>query len=754
MIDGKQLAFTPRSDRKPQKVFPMGLAKMIGSFEMKSVRVVTLIFMLFLLGVFLSFAFVWVKIPRSAQVVQEALGSDRVLLSADGREIQTLRTDFNKRRLGWCPLSSFPRSLLQALLTSEDRHFYGHFGLDPLGFARATAANVRARFHSGPHALQGASTISMQLSDLIEDGVLTHDQAITKGSFRHKMRQILGAIAIETKWTKAEILEAYINLIHLRGEFQGVPAASWAYLKKDPSALNADESSVIAALISSPNRPSASLEKRACLIKIKAFGGGCEGLGPVVANFTNRIPSMPAVTAHAPHLAARIFSAHPDQALLTSTIDADLQKDVQAILEKNIARLKDDNVRDTAAIVIENKTGRVVAYIGAVSTSENPHVDGVISYRQAGSSLKPFLYGRAIDSKTLTAASILLDEPTAISWGNDVYRPTNYDKHFYGPVSAREALSSSLNVPAVKVVTIIGLHTAYQTLENLHFTHLKEPDFYGVSMALGAVEVRLDELANAYRTYANGGQWSPLRFTNLDATGTPERLYSPEAAYIIGSILSDPNSRAIGFGWESPLETPFWTAVKTGTSKDYRDNWCAGFSDKYTVAVWAGNFNAEAMRKVSGVTGVGPSWYEIMMRLHERARSQAPAAPPGIIERTIRHSWESQEHREYFISGTEPAKSLIETAPDKRAQFVFPADGSVLVRDPHLAAEHVALFVRYTGSVPPESHVFFDKKDLGVAYSPFKIDKFGIGKHELVLRLANRPEAIAQVHFAVKGSDE
>ncbi|MGZ3805350.1 MAG: penicillin-binding protein 1C [Pseudobdellovibrionaceae bacterium] len=701
-----------------------------------------------LAGIFLLGLIFWIATPTAERILRLALGSDRVLLAANGEVLQTLRTDFKKRRLVWFPLDRFPKSIQDAVISAEDQRFFYHLGVDPLSMGRAFLANIQ-----GKH-LQGASTITMQLSDLIQEDVLLHNKVIKKGSLFHKLGQITQAFFIELKWSKKEILEAYLNLIHLRGEFQGVPALASAYLNKDPLALDPIESLVIASMISSPNQSASSLKAKSCLLYRKSSEASCQQVEAIVDAFFSKAPAMPAGPNGAPHLSRRLFNENPEEALLTSTIEQGLQQKVSAILEKNIFRLKDSHVQDTAAIVIDNRSGKVLAYVGTVSSSESPHVDGILSYRQAGSSLKPFLYAKALETKTLTAASILLDEPTAISWNGDVYRPSNYDKHFYGPVAVREALGSSLNVPAVKTVTIIGLHETYQVLQSIQLSHLKEPDFYGVSMALGAVEVRLDELANAYRMLANGGVWTPLRFTQQDLKKVfkPKPIFSPEAAFIIGSILSDPDARSIGFGWETPLETPFWTAVKTGTSKDYRDNWCLGFSEKYTVGVWAGNFNAEAMNKVSGVSGVGPSWYEIMTLLHNQERSSPPSPPPQIIAKNIRHQWVSHPHMEYFIKGTEPAQEVIEPALDKRLQFIFPAEGSVLIKDPHLDPQYIALFVRFKGSIPEKSQLLWDGKILGAAVSPFKIAEPAVGDHELAVA-AEDGKILSKVRFTIRGAE-
>lgn len=685
--------------------------------------------------------------PAFDDVVRAALGSDRVLLSSDGQILQTLRTDYKKRRLPWQPLSTFPGTVRAAVLEAEDKRFFKHPGVDPLGMVRALWSTV------GAARIQGASTVTMQVADLVQDDVLSGKRKITKRSFVHKLRQMWGAIGLEARWSKDQILEAYLNLIHLKGEYQGVPAFSHAYLKKDPLALDVEEAAVIAALISSPNQGRATLSRRACHLRqrLESLQEDCGGTDRVVSALFAVRPNLPTSLGWAPHLARRLFESEARAPFVRSTVDAKLQRDVIGILEKNLQRLKGSNANDSAAIVIENRTGRVLAYVGAVETSKSPHVDGVRAYRQAGSSLKPFLYAKAIDFKLMTAASILLDEPTAISWGDDVYRPTNYDKHFYGAVSLREALGSSLNVPAVKTVTIIGLHRAYQTFQSLGLTKMKEPDFYGVSMALGAIEVRLDELANAYRILASGGELAPLVFTTNESVQGRQRIFGREASYIVSSILSDANARSIGFGWDSPLETPFWTAVKTGTSKDYRDNWCVGFSERYTVAVWTGNFDATAMNEVSGVSGAGPSWHEIMVRLHGSERSVPPRAPETVVARSVRHSWASHERTEYFVSGTEPASTVIEPAMEKRAQFVFPAEGSVLVRDPHLEASRIALFVRFKGSVPEESRLLWNRKDLGKAVSPFKLEAFETGEHELAIQTPDG-KTLTSVRFKVRGA--
>jgi len=694
---------------------------------------------------------VW-SIPAPEVVRSRALGSDRVLLASNGLVLQNIRMDFTKRRMGWYPLADFSSPLQTAILSIEDQRFYEHQGVDFRALGRALFAMLKGQ------RIQGASTITMQLTDMIQADVLEGQAKIRKGSFSHKGLQILRAIALEWYWEKAEIMEAYLNLIHLRGELQGVPAYSYAILNKHPLAIDNSEALLIALQIASPNMNQEKLLQRACHVleaRSNLSSLSCLSIKEEIVSLFQRSPRIPLGPNEAPHLAIRLFQENPGKNWLETTIDSHLQKRVSEILNENIGRLKNSKVQDSAAIVIENRTGKILAYVGAVGSSESPHVDGVKAYRQAGSALKPFLYAKAIDSQTVTAASILMDDPTALSWNGQIYRPTNYDKQFNGPVSLREALASSLNVPAVKIVTIIGLHESYKVLQNIGLKNLKEPDFYGVSMALGAVEVKLEDLTNAYRIFANHGEWRPLQWLTsqelLPNSSIP--LFSAEASYIVSTILSDTNARSIGFGWESPLDTPFWTAVKTGTSKDYRDNWCVGFSENYTVGVWTGNFDATAMEKVSGVTGAGPSWNAIMQELHRDRPSREPVQPEKITALNIRHPWSSVPKKEYFIKGTEPSHSEMELANDKQVQFVFPAEGSILIEDPHLDSQRIALAIRYKGAVLKNSVLLWDGKVLGTAVSPFILSHPKTGEHHLAIQSPDG-KILARVRFVVKGLSE
>jgi membrane carboxypeptidase/penicillin-binding protein PbpC len=265
--------------------------------------------------------------------------------------------------------------------------------------------------------------------------------------------------------------------------------------------------------------------------------------------------------------------------------------------------------------------------------SDAQEVDGVTAMRQAGSTLKPFLYAQALAERRLTAASLLDDSAASISTAAGLYIPQNYDHQFKGWVSTRTALGASLNVPAVRALVMVSPEAMARTLKAAGLPLRESGDYYGYSLALGSAEVPLLGLANAYRTLANGGRYAPVRWMPAAALPSVQAI-DPTAAFIVGDILSDPNARARTFGTDSILATRMWTAVKTGTSKDMRDNWAVGWSSRYTVGVWVGNASGAPMHDVSGTSGAAPVWAAVMRHLHQKVPEGGRRANSGQGEMT------------------------------------------------------------------------------------------------------------------------
>jgi len=361
----------------------------------------------------------------------------------------------------------------------------------------------------------------------------------------------------------------------------------------------------------------------------------------------------------------------------------------------------------------------LLAYVGSVaSTSRAAQVDGAKALRQAGSTLKPFLYGLALERGYLTAASLLDDSPVALETGAGLYIPQNYDHEFRGVVSARTALAGSLNVPAVRVLGLVGLEPFRDRLHSFGYDALNESgEFYGYSLALGSAEVSLLQQVNAYRALANGGAWSAPRFTPEQALAAPRRAMSPQAAWIVSQILSDRAARAGTFGLSNPLSTPYWSAAKTGTSKHMRDNWCLGWSTRYSVGVWVGNFEGQPMGDVSGVDGAAPAWRNIMDALHENLQALPPTPPQGVVQQQVRYADGVEASRnEWFLAGTETA--LVTAAAPQVPRLASPPDGMIVALDPDIPPDRQHVLFRAQGPIS-DSRFAIDGTPLAAASKPY-----------------------------------
>jgi len=400
--------------------------------------------------------------------------------------------------------------------------------------------------------------------------------------------------------------------------------------------------------------------------------------------------------------------------------------------------------------VIDNASGDVLAYVGSSGDlSRAREVDGASARRQAGSTLKPFLYGLALEQRLLTAASILDDSPLALTTEAGLYVPQNYDKDFKGPVTVRMALASSLNVPAVRTLMLVGLAPFRDRLQDVGLETIDRPgDYYGYGLALGSAEVTLLQLTNAYRTIANGGRWGALRFQSDDPPSRGRQAMEAGAAFIVAEILSDRGARAFTFGLDNPLATRSWSAVKTGTSKDMRDNWCIGFSTRYTVGVWVGNASGEPMRDVSGIAGAAPIWRE-MMQVLQRDRSNDRPLVPASVERVPLRSDEYgavSSQYEWFLRGTVGGTTNhLASSPDGAfLRISYPNPGTVIAVDPDIPASRQRVAFRSSSS-PLGLHWTLD----GEAVENGRWEPV-TGHHYLVLWSADQKQ-LDQVDFEVRG---
>lgn len=559
--------------------------------------------------------FVTITTPRISQfkeIRSKFVSSDLYLLDSSAQLLHQWRQDKKERSFSWTEFKDVAPVLISSVLKSEDKSFYSHVGID---YAAVLASIYQRLFKNSS---RGSSTISMQLVKLI-----AVDKNIYQGFFG-KMRQFWGATLLEASWSKEQILEAYLNLVPFRGEYRGLTGISWAMFFKKPSGLTLTESALLAVLIRSPNAKTNEWSARACWQEKKLCNEFQSLTSDSNRNFINSLPDQ-----HALHLAQRLNRDGYKGEVVTS-VRKDLQLYVIEAVQSQIRSLENQNVHDAAVIVIENDTGEVWSYVGGSGLKpQKNYVDGVQAFRQAGSTLKPFLYATAFEKKLLTAESWIEDSAVDIVFERGIYTPKNHDRQFYGWVQVKTALASSLNVPAVKVFKLLNDESFWDKLRALGFRNLKEADHYGPALALGVADINLEDLTQAYRTLARRGLYSPLSFVPnseiikskqkvlVDKYQKTQRVINEKSAQMITQILSESQNRALGFGLDSTLSLR-GTAVKTGTSKDMRDNWCVGYNSEFTVGVWVGNFSGEPMWNVMGITGAAPIWKKVMEYLDEK----------------------------------------------------------------------------------------------------------------------------------------
>ncbi|MEG4801325.1 penicillin-binding protein 1C [Microcoleus sp. ARI1-B5] len=571
---------------------------------------------------------------RTADIAQEQSAiefSDR-----NGLPLGTILTR-DQEHTATVPLNQVSSHFVRAIIAAEDSRFYQHGATDAIAIARSLLEAAQAK-----HLVSGASTITMQLARMLEPAPRT---------LPNKVRELWLSWRIFAGMNRDEILESYINRLPMSGNIYGVEAASRTYFGISAADINLAQASLLAAIPNDPNNLNPyyrwqSLKKRQTYVLDRMVKDKYITRSQAERALTEEIllaPVKQGIIA-APHflfwLSNQLPKQHPSH--IRTTIDRSLQQFVEAQVQQVVNSLSPHNVHNAAALVINNHTGEILAYVGSpdyFNQTEIGRNDGVQALRQPGSTLKPFLYELALEKRAIRANTILADVPTYYAIpGAKLYSPTNSnDRTFLGPVRVRIALANSLNIPAVRVLEKVGVSNFLNRLHELGFEHLTQtPEYYGLGLVLGSGEVSLFELARAYVTLARQGEFTPLFSTFNEAkTSNSQPVIQRKISALITNMLSDAHARAQEFGVDSVLALPFPTAVKTGTSSDFRDTWTVGFTTDYTVATWVGNFNGDRMKKVSGVMGAAPLWNHIMLHLHEH---QEPAAFPtlkGLVQRPI-----------------------------------------------------------------------------------------------------------------------
>jgi len=589
-----------------------------------------------LLAVLWQWALPWCfQIPTA---LHEPLPPSAILTDRHGTPLKRFLSagDYRSEHI---PLSQMPPDLIACITAAEDQRFYSHGGVDYLAILRAVKnAATDGRFTSG------ASTITQQLIKVTSPPAPRNVMT--------KFREMQQARHLEMTWSKDRILEEYLNRVDFGNLCRGVGAASEHYFGKPVAQLSLAECAWLAGLPQSPSRHSVRepegtrrhdfvLERWAALhpgeperaeaarTERLAFRGATEVAAGHLTAYVTRAAN--------PHSSAGGLEVH---ATIRTTIDLPLQKKCAGILATEVARLELRNVQQGAVVVLDNATGEILALVGSADWSgKGGQINGALTPRSAGSTLKPFTCGLALE-RGWSPASVLEDVPSFYAGpaGGQI-EVVNYDHRHRGPVPLREALACSLNVPAVRLLQSLGgpaeLHAL---LRRTGFSTLGEDAArYGLGLTIGNAEVTLVDLTAAYAALARGGVvcrarlWSDMS----DSSDESDRILSTETCWLLADILSDPAVRSAQFGTGGPLRLPFRCAVKTGTSSDFRDNWCVGFTPQFTVGVWVGNFDGSPMQGVSGASGAAPVFHRIMAHLHERTLPVWPEKPAAILAARI-----------------------------------------------------------------------------------------------------------------------
>lgn len=547
--------------------------------------------------------------------------------SADGELLRVTLASDDQYRL-WTPLSQISLSLVEAFLLKEDRWFYWHAGVNPVSLARAGVKTYRGA------GRQGGSTLTMQLARLM--------YRLNTRTPLGKLRQVGAALWLEARYSKRELLEAYLNVAPFGGNIQGVGAASRIYLGKPPENVTLGEALTLAVIPQRPSTRAGRSVQEAGLLPARAqLGYVWLASRSESGDADRRQIELPVVVGgaqpqftlpqQAPHFVDALLRSGVNRSgRIDTTLDAGLQRLVERQIQRYLAQYGDRGIRNVAALLVDPRDMAVKAWVGSAdywNEAIDGQVNGVLAKRSPGSTLKPFVYALALDQGVLHPQTVLRDAPTAFG----PFTPENFDGRFFGPISAQEALIRSRNVPAIWVATQLKQPGLYQFLQNAGVSRMKSESFYGLALALGGGEVTMEELARLYAMLANEGMLRPLRVEASSKLEEGVRLLSPEASFVTLDMLRH-NPRPDDDG-SIPIRTRWPAAWKTGTSWGFRDAWSAGVVGPYVLVVWIGNFEGQGNPAFVGVDAAAPLFFRIVDALNlarVNEETSPPIPPPGV----------------------------------------------------------------------------------------------------------------------------
>jgi penicillin-binding protein 1C len=595
----------------------------------------------------IAVAVVWFVLPFAFQLppgLAVRPVASPVLLDRHGEPIRHLTSeDFT--RAAPVKLSQIPPRLLDCTLAAEDKRFFSHHGIDIFATLRSATDFLRNR-----RVVSGASTITQQLAKI--------SSPPAPRNLASKFREAMIARRLEMTWEKDRILEAYFARLDYGNLRISPTEAARFYFQKPLEDLSLGEAALLAGLPQAPSRLNpirhperAKTRRLAVLERLERTGKYSAAEIALAREEPLRLRPL-RETSSAPWL-----NRFPGISIhARSTLDLSLQEDIERIVREETAKLKESNLRHAAVVVIDNATGDILAMVSSADWDDprGGQLHGAMTPRSPGSTLKPFTYLLGFRHLGHLPCTVIADIPTPLRTAQGLQLPENYDRRYRGPVTIRHALACSLNVPALRELDALGGPEKLQTfLQSLGISTLGgSANEYGLGLTLGNAPVRLLELTNAYAAIARLGMFLPTRLFLDHEIRAGKKLIDPTHCWLIADILSDKAARAPSFSTGGPLDLPFPCAVKTGTSSDFRDNWCVGFTPEFTVGVWAGNFENQPMKNISGVSGAGPIFHRTLVRAHRDT-------PP---------TWYPDPSSDYTIIDTRNGKMI---APGTHTDFAW-----------------------------------------------------------------------------------
>jgi len=651
------------------------------------------IFLVFVILLFFGstilFTFYSKDLPAPNKLTERDIEQSTRIFDRDGDLLFDVYGEKNRTLV---TLDNVSPQVVNATLAIEDAEFYKHQGFDLFGIGRAFMNILKGR------GLQGGSTLTQQL---MKNALLSTERTVSR-----KIKELILALQVEKRYNKDEILQMYLNESPYGGQAWGIEAASELYFNKEAKELSLAESALLAGLPQSPtlyspfgSNPEKAKERQEYVLYLMNKRGwlGADGQTHYITDDEYEVAkaeelefSVSKIPIKAPHFVMYVKSLLEQRygerlveqggLKVTTTLDLEMQEKAQEILTEEVENAKGLQVGNGALVAMENETGQILAMVGSKDYFDEDYdgkVNVTLSQRQPGSAIKPITYAEAF-RQGYTADTVIMDVQTEFPGGpeNPIYSPENYDGKFRGPMQLRFGLANSINVAAVKLLSLVGVENMMLLARDMGITTFTDPARYGLSLTLGGGEVRLVELVNAFSTLGTGGiHYDPvsiLRVTDAKGNVLEEykdemnpgvRALEEEVAYLVSDILRDDNARSIVFGTGGLLNVPGKTvSVKTGTTDDKRDNWCVGYSNSLTVGVWVGNNDNTPMNKslASGLTGATPIWSGVMREYLKDKADEPLKRPDNIVDVEIDKYLgglpvgDEEKRTEKFISGTEP----------------------------------------------------------------------------------------------------